>query len=142
MCFVDQAILDKAGTVTKHVSHVVFPAFSLNRGEGCEIPENAYWGLQTYLGLRENLAANEGARSFIHESPRERTPLGHGHREQIRDLSIEQIREMYRRWSARNTRHRSSPAAARRVEALLVRHSVWGPSLFRDSTEILGRNQR
>jgi IS4 transposase len=92
----DQAILDKAGTVTKHVSRVVFPAFSLNRGEGCEIPENAYWGLQTYLGLRENLAANEGARSFIHESTRDRTPLGHGHRDQIRDLSIEQIREMYR----------------------------------------------
>jgi IS4 transposase len=92
----DQAILDKAGTITKHVSRVVFPAFSLNRGEGCEIPENAYWGLQTYLGLRENLAANEGARSFIHESTRDRTPLGHGHRDQIRDLSIEQIREMYR----------------------------------------------
>jgi len=92
----DQAILDEAGTVTKHVSRVVFPAFSLNRGEGCEIPENAYWGLQTYLGLRENLAANEGARSFIHESTRNRTPLGHGHRDQIRDLSIEQIREMYR----------------------------------------------
>ena len=92
----DQAILDKTGTITKHVSHVVFPAFSLNRGEGCEIPENAYWGLQTYLGLRENLAANEGARSFIHESTRDRTPLGHGHRDQIRNLSIEQIREMYR----------------------------------------------
>jgi len=74
----------------------VFPAFSLDRGEGCEIPENAYWGLQTYLGLRENLAANEGARSFIHESKRDRTPLGHGHRDQIRDLPIEQIREMYR----------------------------------------------
>ena len=27
---------------------------------------------------------------------RDRTPLGHGHRDQIRDLSIEQIREMYR----------------------------------------------
>ncbi|QLC35415.1 transposase (plasmid) [Halarchaeum sp. CBA1220] len=92
----DQALLDKAGMITKHVSRVVFPAFSLNRGEGCEIPENAYWGLQTYLGLRENLAANEGARSFIHESTRDRTPLGHGHRDQIRDLSIEQIREMYR----------------------------------------------
>ncbi|QKY22273.1 transposase (plasmid) [Halolamina sp. CBA1230] len=92
----DQAILDEAGTITKHVSRVVFPAFSLNRGEGCEIPENAYWGLQTYLGLRENLTANEGARSFIHESTRDRTPLGHGHRDQIRDLSIEQIREMYR----------------------------------------------
>jgi len=42
-----------------------------------EIHENAYWGLQTHLGLRENLAANEGARSFIYESTRERTPLGH-----------------------------------------------------------------
>ncbi|GAB3421275.1 hypothetical protein GCM10027435_24860 [Haloparvum alkalitolerans] len=92
----DQTILDEAGNITDHVSRVVFPAFSLNRGEDCEIPENAYWGLQTYLGLRENLAANEGARSFIHESTRERTPLGHGHRDQIRDLSIEQIREMYR----------------------------------------------
>jgi len=92
----DQALLDKAGKITDHISRVVFPAFSLDRGEGCEIPENAYWGLQTYLGLRENLAANEGARSFIHESTRERTPLGHGHRDQIRDLPIEQIREMYR----------------------------------------------
>lgn len=48
------------------------------------------------MGLPENLAANEGARSFIHESTRDRTPLGHGHRDQIRELSIEQIREMYR----------------------------------------------
>ncbi|GCF15815.1 hypothetical protein Harman_37500 [Haloarcula mannanilytica] len=92
----NQALLDKTGRITDHVSRLVFPVFSLNRGEGCEIPENAYWGLQTYLGLRENLAANEGARSFIHESTRDRTPLGHGHRDQIRDFSIEQIREMYR----------------------------------------------
>lgn len=70
--------------------------FSLDRGEGCEIHENAYWDLQTYLGLHENLAANEGARSFIHESTRDRTPFGHAHRDHIRDLSIEQIREMYR----------------------------------------------
>ncbi|MFC6988650.1 transposase [Haloplanus sp. GCM10025708] len=92
----DQAILDKVGTITKHVNRVVFPEFSLNRGEDWEIHENAYWGLQTYLGLRENLAANEGARSFIHESTRDRTPLGHGHRDQIRDIPVEQTREMYR----------------------------------------------
>ncbi|TKX83129.1 transposase, partial [Halorubrum sp. SS5] len=49
----NQAILDKSGKITDHVGRVVFPTFSLNRGEGCEIPENAYWGLQTYLGLRE-----------------------------------------------------------------------------------------
>ena len=92
----DQVVLKQAEGITDHVSHVVFPAFSLDRSEGCEIHENAYWSLQTYLGLRENLAANEGARSFVHESTRERTPLGHAHRDHIRVLSIEQIREMYR----------------------------------------------
>jgi len=92
----NRGILDNAGTITEHVSRAVFPAFSLDRGDGCEIHENAYWGLQTYLGLRENLAANEGARSFIHESTRERTPLGHAHRDHIQDLSIPEIREMYR----------------------------------------------
>jgi len=92
----DQTILTKAERVSEHVSRVVFPAFSLDRGEGCEIHENAYWDLQTYLGLRENLAVNEGARSFVFESTRERTPLGHAHREHIRDLSISEIRQMYR----------------------------------------------
>jgi len=92
----EQRVLERAEMITDHVSRVVFPAFSLDRGEGCEIHENAYWGLQTYLGLRENLAANEGARSFTYESSRDRTPLGHAHRDQIRDLSIEEIREMYR----------------------------------------------
>ena len=92
----DETVLEQAEKLTDHVSRVVFPAFSLDRGEGCEIHENAYWDLQTYLGLRENLAVNEGARSFIYESTRGRTPLGHAHREHVRDLSIEQIREMYR----------------------------------------------
>ena len=92
----DQTVLEQAETVTEQVSRVAFPAFSLDRGEGCEIHENTYWDLQTYLGLRENLAVNEGARSFIHESNRKRTPLGHAHREHVRDLSIKQIREMYR----------------------------------------------
>ena len=92
----DQTVLEQAETLTDRVSDVAFPAFSLDRDEGCEIHENAYWDLQTYLGLRENLAVNEGARSFIHESNRERTPLGHAHREHVRDLSIKQMREMYR----------------------------------------------
>ena len=92
----DQTVLEDAAKISDHVSRVVFPAFSLDRGEGCEIHENAYWDLQTYLGLRERLAANEGARSFVYESTRDRTPLGHAHREHIRDLSIEQVRAMYR----------------------------------------------
>jgi len=93
----DQTVLDEAASITDHVSRIVLPAFSLDRGGGCEIHENAYWDLQTHLGLRERLAANEGARSFVHESSRDRTPLGHAHRDQIRDLPIEQVREMYRR---------------------------------------------
>jgi IS4 transposase len=92
----DQEILNCASKVTEHIGRIVYPAFSLDRGEGCEIHENAFWDLQTYLGLREGLAANEGARSFIHESDRDRTPLGHAHREHLRELSIGQIREMYR----------------------------------------------
>ena len=92
----DQAVLDEAEPITDHVSRFVFPAFSLKRNNGCEIHENAYWDLQTYLGLRERLAANEGARSFVYESTRDRTPLGHAHREHIRDLSVSGIREMYR----------------------------------------------
>ncbi len=55
------------------------------------------WHKRFTSELREGLAANEGARSFVYESTRGRTPLGHAHREHIRDLSIEQIREMYRR---------------------------------------------
>ena len=93
----DQTVLDEAASITDHVSRIVLPAFSLDRGGGCEIHENAYWDLQTHLGLRERLAANEGARTFVHESSRDRTPLGHAHRDQIRDLPIEQVREMYRR---------------------------------------------
>ena len=88
--------MEQAEKITDHVSRIVFPAFSLDRGDGCEIHENAYWGLQTYLGLRESLAANEGARSFVYESTRERTPLGHARRDHIRNLSIPEVREIYR----------------------------------------------
>ena len=92
----DRTILEQAEKITDHVGRLVLPAFSLSRGDGCEIHENAYWDLQTYLGLRERLAANEGTRSFLYESTRDRTPLGHAHREHIRDLSIERVRSMYR----------------------------------------------
>lgn len=89
-------ILARAEDITEQVGEIVHPAFSLNRGEGSEIHQNAFWELQTYLGLHEHLAANEGARGFLYESNRERTPLGHNHRAHLRDLSVGKIREMYR----------------------------------------------
>jgi IS4 transposase len=91
----DRAVLDRAEEVTDQIGRIAYPAFSLDRGDGCEIHEHAFWDLQAYLGLRENLAANEGARSFMYESQRERTPLGHAHREHIRGLTVDDIREMY-----------------------------------------------
>ena len=93
----EQRIPGRAETITERVSRVVFPAVSLDRGTGREIHQNASWGLETYLGLRENLAANGGARSFVYESTRERTPLGQAHRDHLRDLSIPEVRAMYRR---------------------------------------------
>jgi IS4 transposase len=97
----------------------------LNRGKSQEIHTNSFWDLQTYLGLRENLAANEGARSFTLESTRERTPLGHTHRSHLRELSIEKIREMYReavgrlvdRLSKTDTFHRAGLVAIDTTEA-------------------------
>ncbi|GAB6862807.1 hypothetical protein JCM17092_28960 [Haloplanus litoreus] len=41
----EQRVLERAEAITDHVSRIVFPAFSLDRGEGCEIHENADWSL-------------------------------------------------------------------------------------------------
>lgn len=92
----EQTLLERSAEISGQISRTVYPAFSLQRDEECEIHENAFRDLQTYLGLRENLAVNEGARSFVLESQRERTPLGHAHWEHIRNLSIPDVREMYR----------------------------------------------
>ncbi|WP_254547188.1 transposase [Halomarina pelagica] len=91
-----RTVFDQVQKITEHIGQIVYPGFSLDRGEGCEIHEHAFWDLQTYLGLRESLAANEGARSFVYESQRDRTPLGHTHREHVRNLSVDRIHEMYR----------------------------------------------
>lgn len=88
-------ILQRADELTAQAQRRIFPAFSFDRAEQASIPEDAFWELQTYLGLGENLCANEGARSFLTESTRKQTPLGHVHRHHIRQFSIESIREMY-----------------------------------------------
>jgi hypothetical protein len=88
-------ILDRAGTITTQAKRLVFPAFGFERAKNRQIHENAFWELQTYAGLREDVAVNEGARSFLADSTREVTPLGHVHRHHIRQLSIDDIRAMY-----------------------------------------------
>ena len=69
-----QKILDRAEDIAEQVSEIGHPAFSLCREEGCEIHENAFWELQTYLGLHEDLAANEVHAAFS------TSPIESGHR--------------------------------------------------------------
>jgi IS4 transposase len=89
-------IIQRADELTAQAQRRIFPAFTFDRAKQASIPEDAFWELQTYLGLGEDLCANEGARSFITDSTREQTPLGHVHRYHIRQqFSIETIRDMY-----------------------------------------------
>ena len=90
-----RAILARAGTLTNQAKRLLFPAFGFERAENRQIHEHAFWELQTYSGLREGMAVNEGARSFLVDSTRDQTPLGHVHRHHLRRLSIDEIREMY-----------------------------------------------
>jgi IS4 transposase len=89
-------VLSRAGELTDQAKRLLFPAFGFDREKG-RIHENAFWELQTYTGLRDGMCVNEGARSFLVDSTRERTPLGHIHRQYLRKLSIVEIREMYGR---------------------------------------------
>lgn len=89
-------IIQRADELTEQAQQRIFPAFTFDRAKQASIPEDAFWELQTYLGLGEDLCANEGARSFITDSTRELTPLGHVHRYHIREqLSIDDLRDMY-----------------------------------------------
>ncbi|WP_152420358.1 transposase [Halococcus thailandensis] len=89
-------VLSRAGELTDQAKRLLFPAFAFDRENG-RIHENAFWELQTYTGLRDGMCVNEGARSFLVDSTRDRTPLGHIHRQYLRELSIGEIREMYGR---------------------------------------------
>ncbi len=60
------------------------------------IHENAFWELQTCIGLRDGMAVGEGARSFLADSTREKTPLGHTQRHFLGQLPISDTRTMYR----------------------------------------------
>lgn len=52
--------------------------------------------MYTYLGLRDDLEASEGARRFTLESSRGRTPLGHTRRVHRRDPAVDDVRRRYR----------------------------------------------
>lgn len=50
-------MIHRADELTAHAYRRIFPAFSFDRAEQASIPKDAFWELQTYLGL----CANEDA---------------------------------------------------------------------------------
>jgi hypothetical protein len=84
--------LEQAAKITDHVSRIVLPVFSLNRGVGCEIHKNAHWDLQTNLELRTRVlgASSTSRRVTGHHWV---TPLA----TRFVALNRGEIREMYHR---------------------------------------------
>ncbi|MFC4551051.1 MULTISPECIES: transposase [Halorussus] len=88
-------VTGEAEKVATEAKRLVYPNLSLDRAPNHCIPESAFWSLQTFCGLRENLHVNEGARAFAVETTRDVTPGGHNHREQLRSFDTERVREMF-----------------------------------------------
>lgn len=89
------AVTSETEKLASEAKRLVHPHLSLERADNSCIPESAFWALQTFCGLRENLHVNEGARAFALDSTRDVTPGGHNHRAQLRDLDTETVGEMF-----------------------------------------------
>lgn len=87
--------------ISKHTKEVwqqakpfIEDSFYLHRGENTQIPENAWWEQHTYLGMRKDMFAESGADSYRDETTREHIPAGRHHRDKLKMLSVDEIREM------------------------------------------------
>lgn len=91
-------IAEKTEEVWRQAKPFVTDCFSLKRGQNWQIHENAFWEQHTYMGMREDMYARGGHRSFIHDTSRtyDETPTGSTHRYQLGKLSVEEIRSMLR----------------------------------------------
>lgn len=69
-------------------------SFHLNRGDNAQIPESAWWEQHTYLGTRSDMFAESGADSFHDDTTRDRAPRGRHHRDKLRVLDVDAVRQM------------------------------------------------
>jgi len=60
----DRAVLDRAEEITDQIGRIAYPAFSLDRGDGCEIHEHAFLGLASLSGLARELGCQRGGAEF------------------------------------------------------------------------------
>ena len=87
---------DKARQVWRQAKPFVTDCFELDRADNASIPESAWWEQHAYMGMRSDMYANAGARSFAEDTTREKTPSGDSHRYQLKDLDVEDVRRMLR----------------------------------------------
>ena len=89
--------------ISKHTKEVwqqakpfVEDSFYLHRGENAQIPEGAWWEQHTYMGMRSDMFAESGADSYHDDTTRKVAPRGRHHRDKLRVLDTDAVREMMR----------------------------------------------
>jgi len=87
---------ETATEVWQQAKPFVTDCFELDRAENTTIPETAFWEQHAFMGMREDMCANSGAKSFALDSTRQRTPSGDSHRHQLKKLAVEDVRDMLR----------------------------------------------
>jgi putative transposase len=88
---------EKAQQVWQSAKPFVTDCFKLDRAQNASIPESAWWEQHAFMGMREDMCANGGAKSFALDSTRQRTPSGDSHRHQLKQLAVEDVRDMLRK---------------------------------------------
>jgi putative transposase len=74
---------------------IISDCLSLPRERG-QIPENAFWELHAFCGMREDMTATSAAEAFMYETTREWTPTGATQRNWLTEIGHEQTRRMFR----------------------------------------------
>ena len=87
--------------ISKHTKEVwqqakpfIEDSFYLHRGENTRIPEGAWWEQHTFMGMRKDMFAESGADSYRDDTTREHIPAGRHHRDKLRVLETDDVREM------------------------------------------------
>jgi putative transposase len=74
---------------------IISDCLSLPRERG-HIPENAFWELHAFCGMREDMTATSGAEAFMYETTRSWTPTGATQRNWLTEIDHERTRRMFR----------------------------------------------
>lgn len=91
---VEMVAREKAQQVWQQAKPFVTDCFELQRADNASIPEGAWWEQHAYMGMREDMYANDAPGNFKSDSTREKSPSGDSHRYQLKKLSVADVRRM------------------------------------------------